>query len=42
METLEKYVTPQMEIIAIDDTDVITASGNTGGEPTLPDNPWDF
>ncbi len=38
METLKKYVTPQMEFIAIDDTDVIITS--SGGEIVLPENPF--
>lgn len=40
MEMLKEYVTPEIEIIEIDFTDVITAS--FGGNQDVDDNPWNF
>lgn len=40
MEQLKNYESPEMEVILIDDSDVITASGLGGGIDV--DNPFDF
>lgn len=38
MEQLKSYESPEMEVILIDDSDVITASGLGGGIDVV--NPW--
>ena len=36
---MEKYVELEMEVIAFDSEDVITASGERGNDPTFPEIP---
>lgn len=40
MEMFKEYVSPEMEIILVEDNDIVTTSGNIGGEVIVAPDPF--